>query len=114
MSDEAKQPWTPGEWEASPTDRVLTGPMAEDFADWVILVGRYPGDDEGMVVARAYNDAGQCTKANAHLMAAAPVLAKALAELVEAPGMVWQTPEEKAAKERAYAVLSTIDWKWGG
>lgn len=120
MSDETKQPWTPGEWEASTTDRVLTGPMAEDFADWIILVGRYPEDDEGMVVARAYNDAGQRTKANATLIAAAPALAKALAAFVitydrhMSTGVrgttVYVDPPEIAA---ARSELESIGWKWG-
>src|SRR5512137_2853531 len=48
MTDEKpKQPWTPGPWEASPQDRVLTGPQREEFASWILTA-----DDETPVGTR--------------------------------------------------------------
>jgi hypothetical protein len=117
---EPKQPWTPGQWEASQQDRVLTGPHREEYANWVIIAGDDPDDDDGMVVAVIYNEAEERTAANARLFAAAPALAEALAKFVlgyedalrRRGGQT--APADPPVIASARAELEACGWKWGG
>lgn len=105
MTDETKtkQPWTPGQWEVfggrliRSVDEGVATPLAETVSPYRRGVGPVLASEE--------------KSANGILMAAAPALAEALAELVDAPGLVWQTPEEKAAKSKAAALLELIGWR---
>jgi hypothetical protein len=118
---ETRQPWTPGSWEASPQDRVLSGPLREEYADWIILAGDDPDDDEGIVVAKVYNAAEERTEANAVLFAAADELAKACAAVVTrydsatTDAAVSRKPRRDPPDVAACrAALDACGWKWGG
>jgi hypothetical protein len=117
---EPKQPWTPGPWEASQQDRVLSGPLREEYANWIIVAGDGPDDDEGWVVAVVCNEAGKRTEANARLFAAAPDLAKALAKFVLGyEGALRRrggqtAPADPPVIASARAALDACGWQWGG
>jgi len=117
---ETKQPWTPGTWEASPQDRVLSGPLREEYANFVIIGGDDPDDDEGTMVATVWNNAGKRTEANGVLMAAAPALAEALARFVLGYDDALRRRGDKTAPAdppviaAARALLEACGWQWGG
>jgi hypothetical protein len=118
---ETKQPWTSGSWDASPQDRVLSGPLREEYADWIIIGGDDPDDDDGVVVARVWNEAEERTEANARLVAAAPALAEACAAVVErydsatTDAAVSREPRRDPPDVAACrAALVACGWQWGG
>jgi hypothetical protein len=101
--------------------------MAEEFADWIIVAGNDPDDDEGVVLATVYNVVEERTEANGKLMASAPVLAEALADMVTAFEGTQQAPDDGSsvrwelrwvrliiAAEKSRAALELCGWKWGG
>lgn len=112
MTDETKQPWTPGEWEMFGGRLIrsvhggTTTPIAETRNPYRHGVGPVRAHEE---------DA-----ANGKLMAAAPAMAKALAAFVitydrhMSTGVrgttVYVDPPEIAA---ARSELESIGWKWG-
>lgn len=118
MTDE-KQKWSPGVWEASPQDRVLTGPSREEHASWIITADN--GTEDGIAIACVDNAAGECTAGNALLMAASKVMARTLAKFVAGyedalrrSGRGQTAPVDPPVIASARAALDLAGWQWGG
>lgn len=126
MADETKpkQPWTPGPWtfepssskEGTPYQHIRSGPTAVAdtwHADSITVLGW--GPMSGHIQARPG------IGANARLIAAAPVLAEALADLVTAFEGTQQAPDDGSSvrwvrlirsAEKARVALDLCGWRW--
>lgn len=114
--DKPKQPWTPGDWvpRYSGDGFIVdaeTGPIAVVFG-----VARTKNGGVTGVTGNEGDD-------NAILMAASPVMAKVLAEIVTAFEGTQLAPDDGSsvrwvrlirAVEKARSGLELAGWKWGG
>lgn len=116
MDDETKQPWTQGEWEMTTWDVEVLENGEERGGEGYSIEASRPYKYLAEVVG-----VDEESQANGKLMAAAPVLAKALADMVTAFEGTQQAPDNGSsvrwvrliiASEKARDALELCGWKW--